>query len=63
MTHLLCYKRFLFEINAVPFYSLKNPEKKLYHSFTKILRSMTVFNTDNNKKCFLSIKSAYKNDF
>ncbi len=31
--------------------------------FTKILSSTTVFNVDNNKKCFLSSKSAYYNDF
>jgi len=26
---------------------------------TKILSSTTIFNIDNNKKCFLSSKSAY----
>jgi len=30
---------------------------------TKILTSTTVFNLDNNKKCFLSMKSACWNDF
>ncbi len=27
------------------------------------LSSTTVFNIDNNKKCFLSTKTAHKNDF
>ncbi len=39
------------------FYQSKNTEK------TNIVRSTTIFNIDNSKKCFLSIKSAYKNDF
>ncbi len=39
------------------FYSSKNPEKKSVS--TKILGSTTVFNIDDNKKCFLSTKSAY----
>ncbi len=30
---------------------------------TKILGGTTVFNIDNNQKCFLSSKSAYYNDF
>ncbi len=30
---------------------------------TKILSSRTLFNIDKNKKCFLSSKSAYYNDF
>ncbi len=30
---------------------------------TKILGSTTVFNIDNNQKCFLSSKSVYYNDF
>ncbi len=30
---------------------------------TKIFSSKTVFNIDNNEKCFLSSKSAYYNDF
>ncbi len=32
-------------------------------AFTKILSSTIVFNIDNNRKCLLSTKSAYKNDF
>ncbi len=32
-------------------------------AFTKILTSTTLFNTDNNKKYLLNIKSAYMNDF
>ncbi len=36
----------------------------MYHSFyQKILGSMTVFNVDKNKKCSLSSKSAYWNNF
>ncbi len=31
--------------------------------FTKIFSSTTVFNIDNNQKCFLSSKSSYYNDF
>jgi len=31
--------------------------------YTKILKSTTVFKIENNKKCFLSCKSAYYNDF
>ncbi len=40
------------------FYSSKNPEKKMYHSF----RSTIVFNI-NNKKMFLKQQLAYYNDF
>ncbi len=39
------------------FLSSKNTETKKYYSFHK--SSTTVFNTDNNKKCFQSTKSAY----
>ncbi len=44
-------------------YLLKNPGKDLLknHCFDKILSSTTIFNVDNCKKYFLSIKSA--NDF
>jgi len=61
--HLLCYKRFLFQINAVLFNFLfiKNPKRIIV--CTKILSNTTVFNIDNKKKCFLSIKSAYKKDY
>ncbi len=33
------------------------------HLFTKLLGSTTVFNIDNNQKCFLSSKSVYYYDF
>ncbi len=36
------------------FYSSKNPEKLNVSVSTKILGSITVFNIDNNQKCFLS---------
>ncbi len=46
------------------FYSSLNPEKiKCITVSTKILGSTTVFNIDNNNKCFLSSKSAYYYDF
>ncbi len=35
----------------------------MYQVSTKILCSTTVFNIDNNQKCFLSSKSAYYYDF
>ncbi len=37
------------------FFESINSKKKIH----KILSSTTVFNIDNNQKCFLSIKSAY----
>ncbi len=54
-------KKIVFHINAVllTFYSQMNPEKSCITVSTKILSSTTVFNIDNNKKCFLSSKSAY----
>ncbi len=42
---------------------VKESWKKMYHGFHKTLGSKTVFNIDNNKECFFSIKSAYYNDF
>ncbi len=36
---------------------IKNPEK--YHCFHKYIRQKTIFNIDNNKKGYLSTKSAY----
>ncbi len=42
------------------FCSSQNAEKNMYLCSTKIL---IIFHIDNNNKCFLSIKSAYKNDF
>ncbi len=64
--HLWCYERFLFQINAVFFYFvfIKDSWKiKCITVSTKILCGTTVFNIDNNQKCFLSSKSAYYNDF
>ncbi len=52
----------LWSINADlwAFYSSVNPEKmKCITVSTKILISITVFNIDNNQKCFLSSKSVY----
>ncbi len=52
----------LWSINADlwAFYSSANPEKmKCITVSTKILISITVFNIDNNQKCFLSSKSVY----
>jgi len=56
--------RKIFQINVVlsTFYSSKNPEKSITF-YTKISSSTTVFNFDNDTKCFLSTKSAYYNDF
>ncbi len=49
-----CYYELLF----IYFYSFKNPEK-MYHGFQNNIRQKkTVFNIDNNKKRFLSSKSA-----
>ncbi len=46
------------------FYSSVNPVKiKSIMVSIKILCSTTVFNIDNNQKCFLSSKSAYYYDF
>ncbi len=42
---------------SIHLWILKN---KIYHSFHK---NITVFNIDNNQKCFLSSKSAYYYDF
>ncbi len=42
------------------FYLSKDREKWFSQ---KILGSTTVFNIDNNQKCFLSSNSAYYNDF
>ncbi len=39
-------------------FAQKNPEKK-YHGFHKNIKQHNIFNIDNNKKCFLSSKSAY----
>ncbi len=61
----LIYKIFIFQINAVLLNCLFIQEswKKKTWFLTKILCSTTVFNIDNNQKCFLSSKSAYQNDF
>ncbi len=50
------------QVNAVllDFYSSVNPENKMYQFPQK---EKTVFNIDNNQKCFLSSKSAYYYDF
>ncbi len=40
----------------------KKPENNILFS-TKILSSTTVFNINNNNKCFLSTKPAFMNDF
>jgi len=48
------------------FFQLSNPRRILKKSitfYTKISSSTTVFNFDNDTKCFLSTKSAYYNDF
>jgi len=37
--------------------------KKCVMVSTKLLHSTTVFNCNNDKKCFLSTKSEYQNDF
>jgi len=39
-----------------------NPEKKSITVYTEILSSTTVFNTDDNNKCFLSTKLSYDYD-
>ncbi len=53
----------LFQIGAVVlnFLFIKESWKILLNH--KILRSTTVFNIDNNQKCFLSSKSVYYYDF
>ncbi len=59
---MLCYKRFLFQINAelLNFLFIKESWKiKSSMVSTKTWSSRTVFNIDNNQKCFLSSKSAY----
>ncbi len=61
-----CYKRFLFQINAVLLnfiFICESWKIKYITVSTKILCSTTVFNIDNNQKCFLSSKSAYYYDF
>ncbi len=46
------------------FYSSVSPKKiKCIMVSTQILCSTTVFNIDNNQKCFLSSKSVYVYDF
>jgi len=55
-------KRFIFQINVVllNFLFIIESCKKCIMFHTKILSSTTVFIIDdNNKKCFLSSKSAY----
>ncbi len=49
----------LFKINAVllNFLFIKNQLKKCITISTKIFSNITVYNIDNNKKCFLSDKS------
>jgi len=56
-----CYKQILLQINGVPsnLLFIKEPRKKYHNFFHKTLSSTTVFNFDNNQRCFLSIKSAY----
>ncbi len=60
----------IYNVTEIEFYSKKNllfikeshqinPTK----NSTKIVISTTVFYINNNKKCFLSSKSAYQNDF
>ncbi len=56
----------LFQINAVLLNFLfceSSVKIKCIMVSTKILCSTTVFNIDNNYKCFLSSKSAYYYDF
>ncbi len=58
--------QFLFQINAVLLNFLFICESwkiKCITVSTKISCSTTVFNIDNNQKCFLSSKSAYYYDF
>ncbi len=56
------YFYFKYILFFLTFYSSKNNENNVTIS-RKILSSTAVFNIDNNKKCFLSSKSAYLNDF
>ncbi len=49
LRHLECYKRFLFQINNVLLNFLF-----IKQSWIQLLGSITVFNIDNNKKCFIS---------
>ncbi len=64
--HFKCYKRFLFQINAVIllFYFLfihqSILKNKMHHGLYK---KMKQHNIDNNQKCFLSSKSVYYYDF
>ncbi len=61
VTKDVCFKSLLF---LLTFYSSVNPEKIKYITVSiKIFCSTTVFNTDNNQKCFLSSKSVYYYDF
>ncbi len=56
------YKRFLFQINAVLLILIFicEYEKKTCMTFSiKILCSTSVFNIDDNQKCFLSILGLY----
>jgi len=41
------------------FCSSKNPDFFFITVSTQVLRSTTVFNSDDDKKCFLSTKSSY----
>ncbi len=57
LINLMCHwwmKVFLYFFCITP-----NFWKLVYHIFQKILCCTTVFNIDNNQKCFLSSKSAY----
>ncbi len=48
------------QINAVfELYIQQNVQKRMYHGFHKNVNNITVLSIDNNRKCFLSIKSAY----
>jgi len=51
--------KFYFKCCFFSFPSIKKILKNVFTVTTKILRSTTVFNIDNNEKCFLSTKSAY----
>ncbi len=61
VTKYVHFKSLLF---LLTFYSSVNPEKIKYITVSiKIFCSTTVFNIDNNHKCFLSSKSVYYYDF
>ncbi len=57
----------LIKSDSKDIYNVTNDHQRILEKcitvFTKILSSTIVFSINNNNKCFLSMKSAYWNDF